>query len=91
MAICRYFCSIMEAAVDAVGTFSAFTYGLLIAPRVSFCRNAMPMHLASDYIHPLIRRPGDVPLTAAYGSTYPTICVTLPWFVCSELPHNTRG
>jgi hypothetical protein len=42
----------MEAAVDAVGTFSAFTYGLLIAPRVSFCRNAMPMHLASDYIHP---------------------------------------
>jgi hypothetical protein len=42
----------MVTAVYAVATFLAFTYGLLIAPRVSFCRNAMPMHLASDYIHP---------------------------------------
>jgi hypothetical protein len=50
--ICRYFSFVMVTAVDAGDTFPTFIYGLLIAPRVSFCRNAMPMHLASDYIHP---------------------------------------
>jgi hypothetical protein len=49
---CRAFFPIMVAAVVAVGTFPTFTYGLLITPCVSFCRNAMPMHLAGDYIHP---------------------------------------
>jgi hypothetical protein len=35
---CRSFTQYLTPAVDAVGTFSAFTYGLLIAPRVSLCR-----------------------------------------------------
>src|SRR5215211_2299514 len=37
----------MVTAVDAVATLPAFTYGLLIAPRVSFCR---PIHLKSARI-----------------------------------------
>jgi hypothetical protein len=41
----------MVTAVDAVATFPAFTYGLLIAPRVSLCRGnihalAQQLHLA---------------------------------------------
>src|SRR5829696_10051507 len=35
---CRAFSLIMVTAVDAVATFPAFTYGLLIVPRVSFSR-----------------------------------------------------
>jgi hypothetical protein len=48
----------MVTAVDAVATFPAFTYGLLVAPHVTFCRIAMPMDLTSDYIPPLQERKG---------------------------------
>jgi hypothetical protein len=42
----------MVTAVDAVATFPTFTYGLLSALHVTFCRDAMPMHPANDYSHP---------------------------------------
>jgi hypothetical protein len=57
VAICSSFVIDLTLAVDAVATFPAFTCGILIAPRVSFCRT-MPTHLASDYIPPLQERKG---------------------------------
>ena len=38
MAICRYFCFVMLAAVDAGDTFPTFSYVLLITLHLSFCR-----------------------------------------------------
>jgi hypothetical protein len=40
----------MVTAVDAVATFPAFTYGLLIAPRVCFCRGNIDA--LSKRLHP---------------------------------------
>ncbi len=77
-------------AVGAVGIFPAFTYGLLIAPRVSFCRNAMPMHLASDYIHPY-KDAGGRPSYCRVRIYLPDTVLDAPVVVCSEVPNNPGG
>ena len=65
----------MVTAVGAGDTFPTFTYGLLIAPRVSFCRNATPMHLQA-ITSILIRTSEEAPPAAVYGSTSPTTRTT---------------
>ena len=80
----------MITAVDAVGTFPTFTYVLLIAPRVSFCRNAMPMHLASDYIHPY-KDAGGRRARCRVRIYLPDDARDAPVVICSELPNNPGG
>src|SRR5215208_5817060 len=80
----------MITAVDAVGTFPTFTYVLLIAPRVSFCRNAMSMHLASDYIHPY-KDAGGRRARCRVRIYLPEDVLDAPVVVCSELPNNPGG
>jgi hypothetical protein len=80
----------MVTAVDAVATFPTFTYGLLIAPRVSFCRNAMPMHLASDYIHP-DKDAGGRLARSRIRIYLPDDILDAPVVVVSELPNNPGG
>jgi hypothetical protein len=46
--------------------------------------------LASDYIH-RYKDAGDLPPGAAYGSTFPTICVTLPWLWWQALNTDYLG
>src|SRR5215208_7797651 len=54
IAFCRSFTQHLTPAVDAVATFPAFTYVLLIAPRVSFCRN--DADAPSKRLHPSLQR-----------------------------------
>jgi hypothetical protein len=90
VAICSSFVLDLTLAVDAVATFPAFSYVLLIAPRVSFCRNAMPMHLASDYIHPY-KDAGGRPARGSVRIYLPDDMRDAPVVVCSELPNNPGG
>jgi hypothetical protein len=79
----------MVTAVDAVATFPAFTYGLWIAPRVSFCRT-IPMHLASDYIHPY-KDAGGRGARCRIRIYLPDDIRDAPVVICSELPNNPGG
>jgi hypothetical protein len=89
-AVCSSFVLYPTLAVGAVGTFPAFTYGLLIAPRVSLCRNAMPMHLASDYIYPY-KDAGGSPARCRIRIYLPDDDLDAPIVICSELPNNPGG
>ena len=80
----------MATAVDAVGAFPALPYGLLSAPRIAFCRNAMPMHLASDYIHPY-QDAGGGRARCRVRIYLPDDMRDAPVVVCSELPNNPGG
>jgi hypothetical protein len=42
----------MVTAVDAVDTFPAFSYVLLIAPRVSFCRGTLAHDVCYTWLEP---------------------------------------
>ena len=77
-------------AVDAVATFRSFTYGLPIAPHVTSCRNAMPMHLASDYIHPY-KDAGGRRARCRVRIHLLNDMSDAPVVVCSELPNNPGG
>jgi len=63
VAICSSFVLDLTLAVDAVATLPAFSYVLLIAPRVSFCRN----DASSKRLHPSLqgrrRKPRPLPCT----------------------------
>jgi hypothetical protein len=74
----------------AVGTFLAFPYGLLSAPRVSFCQNAIPMHLASDYIHPC-KDAGGGRARCRVRIYLPDDERDAPVVICSEVPNNPGG
>ena len=73
--ICRAFSSPLVNAVGAVGTFPAFTYGLLIAPRVSFCRGNI------DVFGQRLRLPLQVSLRELLATAHPeagSVATTAP-------------
>jgi hypothetical protein len=65
---CRAFSSPLVIAVDAGGTFPAFTYVLLIAPRVSFCCNNADT--LCKRLHPSLQ--------GRRGTSLPLSCTHLP-------------
>jgi hypothetical protein len=58
--------------------------------RVPLYRNAMPMHLASDYIHPY-KDAGGRPSYCRVRIYLPDTVLDAPVVVCSEVPNNPGG
>jgi hypothetical protein len=79
----------MVIAVDAVATFPAFTYGLLIAPRVSFCCNNADA--PSKRLHPSLQGRKGRPSHCRVRIYLPEDMRDAPVVICSELPSNPGG
>ena len=79
----------MVTAVDAVATFPTYTYVLLIAPRVSFCRNDADAP-GQRLLHPY-KDAGGRPSHCRIRIYLPDEVRDAPVVICSELPNNPGG
>ena len=73
---------------EAIG-IPTFTYVLLIAPRVSFCRN--DADALGKRLHPLLQGPGSGRACCRVRIYLPDDAREAPVVICSELPNNQGG